>query len=110
MKADDLREDLSGGHSEGPPSTPSRLDRECSFNINHHVRVKLTPTGRAHLEKIGEMWRLTPGHSNAVDDATGYSDWQLWDLMATFGPMIHHGGAVPFETEIVLRPDVWPLP
>lgn len=77
----------------------------ASFNINHHVRVKLTALGRKHLSEIGELWRLEPGHSNAVDDATGFSEWQLWDLMATFGPVLYMGGGVPFETEIELVPD-----
>jgi hypothetical protein len=65
------------------------------FNINHHVRVRLTDRGRSHLARIGREAK---------------EEWQLWDLMHTFGPVLSNGMPIPFETEIELLGDPWLTP
>lgn len=79
------------------------------FNINEIVRVKLTDHGRAvHAADHAMFWASlasskgikTPEYQPPKEDADGWSKWQLWDLMGTFGA---HTGLcrVPcFETTI----------
>jgi DNA-binding MarR family transcriptional regulator len=60
-----------------------------SFNVNSTVRVKLTDHGRKILRRRHEQLerqlnRDLPYHS-PVEDAEGWSRWQLWYLMNTFG-------------------------
>jgi hypothetical protein len=73
------------------PQEPRPTPREV--NMNDNVWIKLTPRGRAHLESTGIR------RSQLVTDG-GWSQWQLWDVMATFGALCYMGGQVPFETTI----------
>lgn len=73
------------------------------FNINDSVKVKLNDRGREILKQQHELlfkdiprYKFTPPR----EDAEGWSKWQMWDLMQTFGPHISLGSKVPFETEI----------
>lgn len=78
-----------------PDSTPVE---NKEFNLNSSVWVKLQPNGRALLEQPiypGLASRLS--HLKEID---GWSKWQLWDLMNTFGEHIYMGGTPPFETTI----------
>lgn len=68
------------------------------FNVNHYVWVKLTPVGVEHLRRTGEGWRFSH-----LEEKDGWSRWQMWGLMATFGPIIHNGCRMPFETTIELE-------
>jgi hypothetical protein len=44
------------------------------------------------------------------EDAEGWSKWQLWSLMSLFGPCMHMGCDVPFETDMRLaNPEGEPL-
>lgn len=63
------------------------------FNINHEVRVRLTPRGR-------NIILSTPHEVMPTEDANGWSKWQLWELMRVFGSHCYNGCEVPFETEI----------
>lgn len=63
------------------------------FNINNKVRVRLTPRGREILGR--EKYLRT-------EDEFGWSTWQLWVLMSTFGEHVGLGFDPPFETEIEL--------
>jgi len=73
------------------------------FNVNHEVRVKLTPRGRMILtEQDREFLRahnIAPA-APPEEDTDGYSTWQLWTLMHTFGNHMVPGFEPPFETEI----------
>lgn len=76
------------------------------FNINDMVRVKLTPRGReCHRKSHDEIFahmseeRRLP-HTPAKEDEDGWSRWQLWVLMSTFGEYIGHGRANVFEMGI----------
>jgi hypothetical protein len=80
-------------------------DQYVTFNTNHTVRVKLTPIGRAELERQHEELRksfpkLGPW-TFRVDDE-GYTEFQLWSLMEQLGHLCHLGMQTPFETDIQL--------
>ena len=78
-------------------------------NINEPVRARLTALGRKTLavlraafnEKIAERF---PGVETrlplAVPEVDGWSEWQLWVLMETFGEFCGIGMPLMFETEI----------
>jgi len=77
------------------------------FNINHKVRVRLTDAGRKILADARDnLCRSYPNikglsrYPLADEDAGGWSQWQLWDLMARFGPHMRLGGPMLFETTI----------
>lgn len=78
------------------------------FNINHKVRVKLTPLGREimvknHNDLFGANADKFP--MLQIEETDGWSVWQLWVLMAEFGPHLRGGFSIPFETEIeILEP------
>lgn len=77
------------------------------LNINHDVKVKLTDYGREICHK---QWSDTMTYFDRRDkfpyvppkeDENGWSTWQLWDLMNTFGEVLYMGNPkLPFETEI----------
>lgn len=76
------------------------------FNINDSVMVKLTPFGKAllkieHQNVFDGLKRYQP-YIPPKEDENGYSTWQLWVLMQTFGPHIFNGSQLPFETDIEL--------
>lgn len=85
-------------------------DEAREFNVNDFVMVRLTDMGREILRKQHEeLLRRVPklGEFNAPkEDADGWSRWQMWNLMETFGPHVSLGMHVPFETtiRIVFRP------
>lgn len=79
-------------------------------NINEHVKVKLNPKGIKILEdrrnKLNERLEARGGkgfgpYVPQVDEE-GYTTFQLWDLMHTFGPHLNLGFEPEFETEILL--------
>ncbi len=81
------------------------------FNINHKVKVKLTEEGRKILKAEGEVLiKIYPDMKEFAElnymlpeiDEDGYSTYQLWDLMKTFGDHMYNGCSVPFETEILI--------
>lgn len=79
------------------------------FNVNCSVKVKLTELGEAILEerydKLDEFIKSRNGKGLeypflVLKDKNGYTKFQLWDLMETFGPYVGLGRELPFETEI----------
>jgi hypothetical protein len=78
-----------------------------SFNVNEYVLVRLTEHGREIIRKDdakwGELYPSLRGRSTLPkEDADGWSKWQLWHLMQTFGPHVANGVQNPFETTIRL--------
>jgi len=78
------------------------------FNINDYVRVQLTEHGRAvhraqydllvaHLKPIA---RDDFPYSAPKEDEDGWSEWQMWSLMNTFGPHMWMTGQLCFLTDI----------
>lgn len=79
------------------------------FNVNDVVRVRLTSLGRRTLAILNarKNEELAAAGSRAriplaVVEVDGWSEWQLWDLMATFGEFCGNGSPLMFETEIEL--------
>jgi len=76
------------------------------FNINQKVKVKLRENGLRILKEQHENLQRDFPSAKIGDfhppeqDTNGWSEWQLWVLMETFGPYIHIGMGGPFETEI----------
>jgi hypothetical protein len=68
------------------------------FNVNHFVWVRLTDVGLKHLRTPEHEWRL-----KFLRTEDGWSQWQLWDLMYVFGPLMGNGFPVPFETTVKLE-------
>lgn len=63
------------------------------FNINDHVWVKLTEVGLQLVDQQGFDPLLL-----VVDG--DWSRWQMWELMAFFGPNLTHGSNPPFEMTV----------
>lgn len=82
----------------------AELGAARSFNVNNEVWVRLTDEGRRQLNRNREGSALPHGKFPGlpVEDADGFSKWQLWDLMSQFGPHMFNGCEIPFETEIYL--------
>ena len=64
------------------------------FNINNYVKIKLTTDGREILRKKGLDFYIDK------EDQYGWSKWQLWNLLQTFGEHIFLGCDLPFESNI----------
>jgi len=75
-----------------------------NFNVNDHVHVKLTREGIKELRKQHKELRETFPKLHEFNiprtDEEGYTRYQLWELMRTFGHIMFNGSNVPFETEI----------
>lgn len=79
--------------------------RHLEFNINHEVEIKLTERGRRYLAWRHDKWLREHPNVNLPycakqEDPDGWSRWQLWTLMETFGPDTHIGMDLLFETTI----------
>lgn len=84
---------------------PKKKLVQFNININDNVRVKLTPHGRSILaQRHAEMLKLYPSLRHEYpphkEDAQGWSEWQMWDLMHTFGPHIYLGCDNPIDATI----------
>lgn len=85
--------------SFGLPPVPA------SMNINDNVKVKLTKLGfEIHRQEFDDTWRdmgygIKPpvSYTRPTVDKDGYSTFQLWVFMATFGPYIHMAQDPLFE-------------
>src|SRR5690348_10918622 len=77
---------------------------EQTFNINDHVRIKLTDSGRKVLKAHYDSIELPPDFQrpSKSEDANGFSEWQLHEVMYIFGRSVYIGCETPFETNIKL--------
>ncbi len=78
------------------------------FNINNYVKVRLTDEGRKIVKKSKGFYKVLGGDYSEVEiteDLEGWSLWQMWDLMSTFGAYMFNGCRTPFETEIDIIED-----
>ena len=76
------------------------------FNVNHDVKVKLTPKGinilkRRH-EELCRLIDKEPDFKEPKVDEDGYVTFQMWNLMHCFGHEICLGQELPFKAEIIL--------
>lgn len=76
------------------------------LNVNVQVKVRLTDIGinilRAKHDELKKTFNRLGDFKSPPVDADGYSSFQLWGLMQTFGPHMGLGFNVPFETDIVI--------
>jgi len=76
------------------------------FNISENVKVRLTTHGmRVLKEQYDELKQKLPNippFQEPKKDENGYSEFQLWSLMETFGAHCGIFKQSPFETEIIL--------
>mgnify|MGYP003523234749 CR=1 FL=1 len=90
--------------------------KEVKFNINGSVKVQLTEFGRKIVnESCGELQRWYDDNralhngpelkfEPPKEDKDGWSEWQFWKLMKTFGSHLDGlTGEVPFQTIIKLN-------
>lgn len=86
-------------------SEPSPSAESIPFNLNHSVFVKLTEHGRkihrqAHADLNASCGGRLGPYSPPLEDNDGWSRWQLWELMHTFGPHVYNGCKAPIHTII----------
>jgi hypothetical protein len=74
------------------------------FNLNNCVRVKLTDEGRAYVAAKDAMFRASHGVLlvRPVESADGWSEWQMWELMQTFGDDIFMGGPHYLDMNVLI--------
>ena len=71
------------------------------INLNDSVRVRLTEHGRRlHREHWNEKVGDAYPYQQPQEDEDGWSTWQLWELMATFGEHLCMCCKLPFKTQI----------
>jgi len=90
--------------SEGSCASPCYL----RFNINDYVRVRLTDHGRqVHRQSHHDFWtsigRPVPEYHPPREDESGWSRWQLWQLMEAFGD--HIGISLPNCFDLTIEID-----
>lgn len=81
---------------------------ELNFNINNHVKVKLTEEGLKILEsQYNEKLIKYPGIDQVIGpfeapqvDEEGYSQFFLFELMEIFGDYVRGSDVMPFEKDI----------
>jgi hypothetical protein len=78
---------------------------ETTFNVNEYIKVRLTDRGRK-LHK-DQHDRTYPGflakkypYQPPQEDKDGWSRWQAWHFMASFGAYMGCGSDLCCETEI----------
>jgi hypothetical protein len=72
-------------------------------NMNDRVRIRLTDDGRRILadRRIHRVLAHQPTEEVVQEDENGWSYWQVWVLMQTFGQKLHHSSdQMPFEMGI----------
>jgi hypothetical protein len=78
------------------------------FNVNDHVKVKLTEKGKAILDmQLAERVRrwnceYRCPYQSRPTDANGYIRFQMWELMHEFGANIYNGCQIPFDTTVLI--------
>lgn len=79
------------------------------FNANYMVKVKLTELGRqviedqhARLKAEYPKLRVTRGLNI---DADGYTQFQMWDLIATFGAYVGLARPQPYSMDMLVEID-----
>lgn len=90
-----------------------KMKKEIKFNVNNNIKVKLTTLGfqrlaDEHNELIGRVpkWEFRNAlyYTDQVDK-DGYSEFQMWEFMRIFGPIVKIGGPLPFYTDILITID-----
>lgn len=84
---------------------------EIKYNINHHVKVKITKYGyEKWLEYLnqfsdefpGTFKRTTLEELKTKEDNDGWVKFQMWDMMSIFGQYMQVGFKNPIDTNIII--------
>lgn len=79
-----------------------------TYNLNSKVRVKLTNAGRNALKRDHDIFWASVGrtmpYTPTKEDAEGWSEWQLWNIMEKLGSYFHLGYVNVMDTTIQLEP------
>jgi hypothetical protein len=71
------------------------INGKALLNVNDEVLVRLTPQGHARLmANHAELFKgisYAPEYVPPKRTADGWDRFQLWVLMAAFGPYLHNG-------------------
>jgi hypothetical protein len=68
------------------------------FNINNEVRIQLTDLGRTIHRQNFEKLLPDLAYEPPIEDADGWSSWQLWKLAHEFGAHLYNGCDPPFKS------------
>ena len=77
-----------------------------AFNINYHIKVKLTDKGREIIQN--DYLRLCTALPNLnlepvyIEDEDGYTKFQLWDFMRLFGEHMYCGAPCYIENNDII--------
>ena len=76
------------------------------LNINENIKAKLNDTGIQILKSRHDQLVKSTGYNQPFTlpstDSDGYSIFQLWTFMQIFGPHLHLGSEIPFDSEIIV--------
>lgn len=75
------------------------------INVNDLVRVRLTDHGRAVYAKWLESLSLPEEYRVPKEESSGWSQWQLHELMGIFGSSTGVCKPLCFETNFLIRPE-----
>jgi hypothetical protein len=83
------------------------MTKFCKTNTNSFIKVKLKPAGVEILRKQHESifykdLERFPFKTPQVDN-DGYTKFQMWVFMRTFGNFLVWGGEAPFETDVLVE-------
>ena len=82
---------------------------DLKFNINSSIKVKLNEQGYQVLVDKYNEFVIPNSEPKTIEyfekrsDRNGYTTFQLWDFMATFGPETRMGGNMKYSTDIILQ-------
>ncbi len=93
--------------SEPREELPAGRGTLVKFNLNHNVWVQLTDVGRAVLRAAhAELYKISaialPCHF-PKEEGSGWSRWQLWNLMNQLGSACHNGFDNPLLSEVLIE-------
>lgn len=85
--------------------TINELGKEIHFNINYEVKVKLNEKGKEiYLSYLKEISSEPECVFVRKTNSSGYTTFQLWDLMKLFGDYMSLGEEPVFEhNEIIFK-------
>lgn len=80
---------------------------KLAMNLNEKVWIRVTPRGKTIWDEYEKRWAdmltIEPRPLPPVD-ADGWSEWQLWEVMKTFGQYMVMGLDPPIEMTIQIKP------
>lgn len=76
-----------------------------TLNINDTVKIRLTDRGREIYQDFRARMRSAAEIRDRPEDSEGWSSWQLWQVMSTFGGDHASLGSLPPFMEMKIEQD-----